>query len=183
MKKYFINTLNKITLLTIAFLLTLILSKDNLEFKEKVTYYLYEDNFSFMSFKKIYNEYLGGIFFVNNDNKKSNTYMVFNSKLSYQELEPYNNGIKLKVINNYLVPNLENGIVIFKGKKDVYGNTIIIQSDDNLNIWYGNIQNISVNLYDYVEKGTYLGETLDEELYLVYSKGKDFLNYTNYFNY
>ena len=39
------------------------------------------------------------------------------------------------------------------------------------------METTSVKLYDYVEKSTYLGQTKDNNLYLVYSKDGKFLNY------
>jgi len=177
-KNFIRDAFNKIVSLSVLVLLVLMFSKNNINFKEKVNYYLYEDNLSFMSIKKIYNKYLGGIYFFKNKNP---TYMVFNSKLSYQNMENYGNGIKLEVIDNYLVPNLDSGIVIFIGNKDNFGNTIIIQTENNINIWYGNIDNSSLKVYDYVEKGEYLGETNGNFLYLAYSKGKNMLNYEKYF--
>ena len=37
-----------------------------------------------------------------------------------------------------------------------------------------------VNLWDYIEKGTLLGETKDNKLYLVFSKNGEYLNYKDY---
>ena len=51
---------------------------------------------------------------------------------------------------------------------------------DGIDIWYGNINQSSVKLYDYVEKGNLLGETIDDKLYLVYQKNNKFLNYSDY---
>jgi stage IV sporulation protein FA len=171
--------ISKLLIMVIMLLLVLIVSKSNSSFKEKVNYYLYQDNLSFMTIKNFYNKYLGGTYFL--DNKNNSTYMVFNSKLSYQELEDYKDGVKLLVGDNYLVPSLEEGIVIFVGEKDDYGNTIIIQGIDGIDIWYSNIQNTSVGLYDYVEKGTYLAEAKDNYIYIIYSKGNKLLDYNEYF--
>lgn len=171
---------NKFLIFLILSLTTLIISKYNSDFRDKIYYYLYEDNLSFMKIKQFYNKYLGGIYFFDN---KPTTYMTFNSKLSYTNLEKYNDGIKLTVTDNYLVPNLETGIVTFVGLKEDYGNTIIIQTTNNINIWYCNLKNISIKLYDYVEKGTYLGESENNYIYILYSKENKFLDYTNYFKY
>ena len=81
---------------------------------------------------------------------------------------------------NYLVPVLESGIVLFIGEKENYGNVIIIEGVDGVDIWYGNMKTTSVKLYDYVESGDLLGETLNDNLYLVYSKDGKFLNYEDY---
>ena len=46
-------------------------------------------------------------------------------------------------------------------------------------MWYGNISNTSVKLYDYVKKGDILGE-VNDYLYLVYKKNGNILNYEDY---
>lgn len=176
MKKF----INKILVVLVLSLIVLIISKNNIAFRDKVYYYLYEDNFSFMKIKQFYNKYLGGIYFFDD---RPTVYMTFDPKLSYTNLEDYNNGVRLTVMDNYLVPNLEEGIVIFIGVKEEYGNTIIVQNTDNVDVWYCNVKNTSVHLYDYVEKGTYLGETNGDYMYILYSKDNNFLDYTNYFTY
>ena len=47
-------------------------------------------------------------------------------------------------------------------------------------MWYGNLGNINVNLYDYVEKGALLGEVKDTNLYLVYQKDGKYVDYKEY---
>ena len=68
------------------------------------------------------------------------------------------------------------------GEKENYGDVIIVQGIDGVEIWYGNMANTSVKLYDYIEKGTLLGEVTDNILYLVYSKDGNILNYQEYLN-
>ena len=43
---------------------------------------------------------------------------VFNEKLTYEKANVYKDGVELKVDSNYLVPNLESGIVVFMGDKE-----------------------------------------------------------------
>ena len=94
--------------------------------------------------------------------KKSTS--VFKEKITYSEKESYLNGVQLKVQNNYLVPNQESGVVVYVGKKEGYNDVVIIEGKENINKWYGNLCNISVKLYDYIEEGSYLGETCNEYL-------------------
>lgn len=72
-------------------------------------------------------------------------------------------------------------MVVFIGDKEYYGNTIIIESLDGIYYWYGNISNTSVKLYDYIEKGSFIGEA-SNDLYLVFSKDNKYLNYEEYIN-
>ena len=64
---------------------------------------------------------------------------------------------------------------------DNYNNTIIIEGIDGVDIWYGNIKNNNVKLYDYVNRGEFLGEVNDNKLYLVFEKNKEYLSFEDYF--
>ena len=86
----------------------------------------------------------------------------------------------LTVNNKSLVNNISSGIVVYSGTKDDYGNTVIVQGVDGVDIWYGNLENIAVNLYDYIEAETIIGETKDEYLYLVIKKDNEFIKYEDY---
>ena len=79
-----------------------------------------------------------------------------------------------------MIPSIESGIVVFIGEKENYGNTIIIQGVDGVDIWYGNTDNTNVKLYDYVEKGSMIAMTKTEDLYLVFQKDGKFLDYKKY---
>ena len=78
--------------------------------------------------------------------------------------------------SNYAVPVLESGIVVYKGEKDNYGNTIIVQQINGIDMWYGNIIDSNVKLYDYVTKGSILGNCNDY-LYVVFKKDGNVLPY------
>ena len=173
------NFLNKLLLCTITFLLIGIVCKKNYNLKQKIKYELYENHLSFTSIKELYNHYLGGVIPLENIKIKKDV-SVFKEKINYQEITPYLNGAKLKVTNNYLVPNQEKGVVVFIGEKEGYGNVIIIEGKENIDKWYGNICNTNLKLYDYIEENKYLGETCNENLYLVFSKDNKFLNYKEY---
>ena len=66
------------------------------------------------------------------------------------------------------------------GEKENYGRVIIIEGIDGVEIWYGFIESTTVNLYDYVEKNSYLGQTEENILFLAYKKDGTFLNYKEY---
>ena len=154
-------------------ILLLIISKKDVKYKSEIKYIISEYNIPYIDIKNIYNKYLGGLYFFNN---KSYTNMVFNTKISYQEIENNKTYLKLKVNKNYLIPSISEGIVIFIGNKEKYGNTIILKVKNNINVWYGNIANSSLKLYDKVEKGEYIGEANGEILYISYTKGNKTLN-------
>lgn len=176
--KYLRSLIIRSLFVIVLFLVLAILSKSNQTYKDLIVTNIYEKNFSFAKVKKLYTKYLGGI--VPLDKIGVDTSPVFNEKLDYEDISIYYDGAKLEVINNYLVPIIEEGMVVYIGEKENYGNVIIIEGIDGIDIWYGNLETSSVKLYDYVEKGTYLGQTKDNILYLAYSKDGKFLDYKEY---
>ena len=60
-----------------------------------------------------------------------------------------------------------------------YGNVVIIEGIDGVDIWYGNLQNINVKLYDYVNESDFLGEC-NKNLYIVLEKNKEYLDFNEY---
>lgn len=177
-KNYFKNLLIRIMIVVILFLSIAILYRSNNKFKDYISKYLYTDSIPFTKIKKMYNKYLGGVL---PKLKEENTSLVFNEKINYMSKEEYYDGVHLKIDSSYPVPSLEEGMVVFIGDKEYYGNTIIIESLDGIYYWYGNISNTSVKLYDYIEKGSFIGEA-SNDLYLVFSKDNKYLNYEEYIN-
>lgn len=178
LKKYFKGLVIRLLIVVVLFLTALIACKSNSQIKDKVYKYLYTEDISFTKIKKIYNKYLGGILPIK---KEVDTEKVFQEKLKYTDLSIYQDGIKLSVGNNYLVPALQEGMVVFVGDKENYGNTIIVEDLEGVRYWYGNITTSSLKLYDYIEKGSLIGET-STNLYLVFSKDDNYLDYEKYIN-
>ena len=101
------------------------------------------------------------------------------NKYRNNHIQDYFDGCELNVDNNYLVPVQESGIVVFVGNKDNYGYTIIIEQVNGIDLWYVGVKNSSLKLYEYVEKGSLLGEA-DKELYLFAQKDGKFVSYKEY---
>lgn len=178
-QQFVFKQLNKILITALLFLATSIFIK--LSYTNKMLIYknLYEDNFKFAQINTLYQKYLGSILpFQNTVKEKAKP--VFNEKLTYDKATKYQDGVMLSVSASYPIPILESGIVTFIGQKDGYGSTVIIQQIDGLDVWYGNVKNPNVKIYDYVEKGNLLGETTDNKLYLVFTKEGKGLNYKQY---
>ena len=161
----------KIMIVTIITLIVLILMKKSSNFKANFYKYVYDRSFKFNDVLNIYHKYFDGI--KRDDN---NIQSVASDKISYSSIEKYNDGAKLSVGTNYAVPILESGIVVYKGEKDNYGNVIIIQQINGIDMWYGNISDSNVKLYDYVTKGSILGNCNDY-LYVVFKKDGNVLPY------
>ena len=169
--------ITKFMLAVIFFLASIIFTntsgKNLLLYKE----YVLTESLPFTKVKGWYEELFGEVL-PSNDNAQT----VFDGKLVYKEISDYQNGERLTVSSKSLVNSLASGIVVFSGEKDGFGNTVIIQGIDGADIWYGNLENISLNLYDYIEAGTVIGNTVDEYLYLVIKKDNEYIKYEDYQN-
>ena len=168
--------ISKLLITIILTLITLILLKSNNKLKNFFYNKVYDNNISFATINKWYENHFGSSIpfkeLVEKDTKA-----VFNNKLEYSKKEKYLDGVKLSVDKNYLVPILESGMVVYIGKKEGYGNTVIVQQVNGVDVWYGNINNPNVKLYDYVEKGKLLGDVKNNNLYLVFKKDGKVLSY------
>jgi len=154
-----------------------IIIKNNPKIKKNIYNKIYNSNFSFAFFKNTYNKYIGNIIPFQNIFKEKK---VFNEKLEYKSLSKYNKGIKLTLNDNYPIPIIKGGIVIFNGKKDGM-NTVIIQQTDAIDVWYCNLSNTNVKLYDYLEDNSIIGEAKNNELYLQFYKDGMQIDYKKVF--
>lgn len=176
-KKYLNNLLIRTLVVAIILSALTIIYKSNSDLKENISNHFFEENISFTKINKIYDQYLGGLLPIKKE--KSSTTEVFSEKLNYNNASIYYDGVKLSVSEVYLVPSLAEGMVVFIGDKENYGKTIIIESLDGVDYWYGNINNTSLKLYDYIEKGNLVGE-VQNNLYMVFSKNGKYLDYEEY---
>ena len=172
----YINLLITRVLISIIllFLLLILCNKDN-NIKEFIKSDVLTYNIPFNKLTNYYNKYFGSIIPIKNEGTELRT--VFNEKLIYKDIKPFKDGYELSVSENYLVPVLASGIVVFIGEKEDYGKTIIIQGNDLVDYWYSNINNESVSLYDYVNKGSLLGTSNGNKLYLLFTKNNEYLGY------
>lgn len=174
-KKNINKLITKFMIAIIFFLISIIFTnysdKNLLLYKE----YVFTESLPFTKLKGWYEDLFGEVL-----PTQDNSQTVFNGKLVYKEISDYYDGEKLVVSKNTLVNNITSGVVVFSGEKDNYGNTVIIQGIDGVDIWYGNLENVSVSLYDYIEAGNVIGQTKDEYLYLVIKKDNEYIKYENY---
>ena len=170
----YLNGLVKRTMICFVFvLLVLAISLMSETGRSYIKKYLLETNFEFSKINTLYNKYIGKL-------TDENTEVVSgNQLLEYTSKEKYNDGVKLTVSENYNVNLLESGIVVYIGEKEGYGNTIIVQQSNGIDAWYGNIENVDVKIYDYIEKGTIIGNA-NKTLYLLFQKNGEILNYEDY---
>lgn len=173
----FLGVFNRVLLSIILLLIVLCVTKVNNNFKDWIYKNVYQTNISFVKVNEVYEKYFGNIFPIS---KIDSITPVFNEQLTYTKEEKYKEGVKLTVTNNYLVPVIESGIVVFIGNKDNYGNVIIVQQVNGIDVWYVGVENSNVKIYDYIEKGSLLGEAISNEIYLYYQQGGEFLDYKEY---
>ena len=172
----YLKWFTKLCITIILTLITLITLKANGKYKATFYQYVYDTHLSFATMNATYQKLFGSPLPFQ-ELWKEKTEPVFQEKLQFTEQHKYKDGVELTVGSQYLIPVLESGMIVFIGEKEGYGNTVIVQQMDGIDIWYSNVGNVSVKLYDYVEKGSLLGETASDKLYLVYKKNGAVLNY------
>lgn len=177
-KGFMYKLIVRIFICSIIVLVGLIFLKYDKNNKQIIYKYLYENNINFATLNNWYQKNFGDIVPFQNLVKDS-TQLVFNENLVYKDASIYKNGVKLNVEENYLIPLIESGIVIFIGNKDDYGKTVIVQQVDGVDVWYGNVDNINVSLYDYVSKGEFLAEA-NKSFYMVFQKEGKYIKYQDY---
>ncbi len=176
---FFSRCLSKILVLTVITLVALITLKSNADLRNAVYKKVFQNNMSFAKINEVYKKYFGSSLPLA-DNVTADTQLVSAEKIEYSDISKYKDGAKLTVKENYVVPTMDSGLIIFAGKKDDYGNTIIVQRPDNVEVWYANLKEVNVSLYDYIKKGEILGETEGKTLYMVFTKEGKALDYQKY---
>lgn len=172
--KYLKNLVTRILLSVILVISVCIFIKIDTENVFLVEEYIFKESLEFTKINNWYQSKVGKII----PELKDNTTLVFNSEeLKKNSYSNYLDGVKININKNSPISLINGGIVVFIGEKEGYGNTLILQGNDGIDYWYGGITNLNVNLYDYLEKDTLIGEVDHEYLYLVLQKDGKYLNY------
>lgn len=140
-------------------------------FKDK----FFNETLAFTKINELYAKYFDDIV----PDKVNKTTAVFNDTSLLLSLEPWNDSYK-GVVNANPVSFLESGIVVFSGEKEGFGNTIIVQGVDGVDIWYSNLDEVNLTMYDYVEKGDILGSVKDNEIILTFMEDGKYIGYEGY---
>lgn len=174
-KNYFYNLLKR-TMLTISLVLVvMIISKNSENFRNMVNKYTFNSNYNFSKINQLYKKYLLSL----KKTKELISPVNGSSILEYTKSEKYNDGVILEVGENYNVKMIESGLVVYVGEKEGIGNTIIVQQSNGIDVKYGFLDKIDVKVYDYIEKGTIIGNS-DNKLYLEFSKDGKVVSYEPY---
>ena len=175
--RYLKNLITRFLLSIILVLITSILIKVDDNNVLLIDKYIFKDSIEFTKINNWYKDNIGSII----PNNANNASMVFSSdELKKNKYEEYLDGVKINIDKSSPISLLMGGIVVFNGEKAGYGHTLILQGNDGIDYWYGGLTNLNVNLYDYIEKDTLIGEAENNYLYLVLEKDGKYLNYDEY---
>ena len=166
--KRFKNIILKLVLSIFILISILSICKLSPSTKKLIKKELFETNFNF----SYVNNLISKVF-------PNKTVPVNDESIRYKEYSPYLNGVEISFSEGDTINLIDSGIVVYVGYKEGYGNTVIVQQSNGVDVWYGNIDNVSVNLYDYLTKNTIIGTSKDR-LYLVFQKNGEFLDYKDY---
>ena len=121
-----------------------------------------QEEFQFAAVSKWYEDQFGKpLVFLSTSKKKQGAeqkdYAVPASGKVMQDFQKNGQGVFVQTAADATVESVNEGVVIFAGKKDGLGNTVEIQHADGTESWYGNLNETSVKLYDYVSKKQKVG--------------------------
>lgn len=167
----------KVVFIVLIVLVGTLITKKSDNVKARVYEKVYDEHINFAFINSIYNKYLGNIvpFKEMVEDKE-----VFNEKIRYKDLSQFDNGIKLTLENNYPIPIIKSGIVIYVGNKDNLNKTVIIEDENGVDFIYGNLDDVNVKIYDYVKENDLLGLADNNTLYLLFQKGDKYIDYKEY---
>ena len=108
---------------------------------------------------------------------------VFSGKV-LENFEKNGQGIMIETTKGATVEAMKEGNVMFAGVKEDTGKTVIIQHADQTQSTYGNLDDIKVSLYEFIETETVVGtasESTSEDktkgrYYFSIKKGDDFID-------
>jgi len=158
---FFKSIISKLFTITIFTMIVIIASNYSVSFRNFIINDVLNSTMDFSKVNKLLNS-TSKIF-------ESNKTMIVNSEVS-DNSEEYLDGVKYNVQNNSDVLLKDSGIVTYIGNKEGYGNTVIVQQSNGYYAWYGNIKE-SIKLYDYLEKGSVIGNSKGK--YYYYALFKD----------
>ncbi len=179
-KTYINKLIKRVLLTTIVILSVLIVCNLNKNFKAFINENVYETNYNFSKINTLYKKYFLDI--KNNAEDKVTNLVNKNNILDYTETKEYKDGVLLSVSDKYPVKMLESGLIVFVGNREGI-NSVIVQQSNGIDVIYGNIDAKDIKVYDYIEKGTIIGETIENELYLAFYKDRKVLSYEPYIKY
>lgn len=164
---------SKLLLAVIFVLGSLVLTNFSSSLKDKYVKEVLEKNIDISYINKFYNKYIGR-------GKKEEEEVLVANLDSSKEYEKVGESVKFTMEAEEPITTLEGGIIVFIGDKDDLGNTVIVQGNDGVDIWYSNILMTDYSLYDYVSKGDKLGVSMSDNYLVTIKKDDKTLEYEEY---
>lgn len=177
-KKYtYIRNLFTRVLISIIFILGVSIyikyDSNNIEYINK---YLFNESIPFTKINNIFKSNIGTII----PNDTSDILVSKNDSIKNLDYTIKDDYVYINTGINYMVNSLSGGIVVYKGNKDNLGNTIIVQGNDGVDIWYIGVVDSNIKLYDYIKTSSLLGNTESEYLKLKLVKEGNNYSYEEY---
>ncbi len=163
--------LSRLLLSVIFLLICLICFNYSDNFKHIFNNKVFNNDIKFSDYRNVFNVFMG---------KKDKEITTFNEYLNYISKEKIDDYYRLDLGDTQFVNVLKPGIIVFIGDKDNMKNVVIVQGNDGIDLWYGNVTNLNYSLYDYVSCGDILGDTIDNNLYLKILSNGRMLTYEEY---
>ena len=178
-KKYMSNksinssSLTKLLLSIIIVLVCLIVTNFDQGLRDEFSKNVLEENINFGYFNKLYKK------MVSSDDEESK--LVSNVVVYKTLMEEDNGRYKFNYGVDYPVEVLTPGIIVYYGDKDSLGDTVIVQGNDGVDVWYSGVVMNEYSLYDYVSKGDILGSSTDLYVTVSILEDGELLKYEEYF--
>ncbi|TFB24930.1 M23 family metallopeptidase [Filobacillus milosensis] len=108
------------------------------------------------------------------------------SGVQMDKVRDYEDGIYIEVTEDKNVYPLDRGTVLFAGKKDATGNTIIIQHEDGTKSVYGHLETIDVFHYQFVSPNQVIAKVQPDEvigftnMYFAVQEGSQYVDPVQY---
>lgn len=163
--------LTKLLLSIIIVLMCLIITNVNDDLRSNFKKNILTSNISFTNIKKFYNKYIGG---------KEESLLVSNTDID-SLYEEYNGSYKIISNINESVEVRKPGIIVYIGEMKDLGNTVIVQGNDGIDLWYSNVEVNEYSLYDYVSVGDILGSCKEDYYIITIMNDGEFMKYEEYF--
>ena len=176
--KYFKGLISRTLIVIIFVLVSLIFTNISDDNKKLYKEYVLENSLGFTKINNLYEKILGKVDIASPN--KNNTTSVFLNTINYSNIESFKNGFKLALNPGEIINTITSGIIVYIGDKDDLGNTVIVQGNDGVDIWYSNITDTDIKVYDYIESGSILGTANSDYIYLTLNKDGKYLSYEEY---
>ena len=164
--------LTKLLLSIIILLCSLIVCNFDSDIREEFTSEVLEKNLNFGLYNEYYKKYIS---------KQDEVVEVSNVVEEVNEYEEVDGRYKFKQDAESPVISLTPGIIVFNGTKEELGNTIIVQGNDGVDIWYSGVTLSGFSIYDYISKGDIIGSSNGDNILVSIVKDGELLKYEEYF--